>query len=92
MQFLHVNRNLVIGLLLIVAALMLLYLSLQCFNVADEQSYLAELAKTPLTDDAMLSNKLHRWGACGLSILAILTGATGYVAISNWHYERKEQR
>ncbi len=89
MQFVSSYRNLLIGILLALITVMLLCAALQSFNVADEQSYLAELARTPLTDSELFSNSLHRWAAFGLTMLAMVTGITSYFTINGFIYDRR---
>lgn len=89
MRFVSAYRNLVIGILLAVIACMLFYACVQVFNVADEQTYLAELARTPLTDSELLSNSLHRWASIALSLLSMITGFTSYLMITGFIEDRR---
>lgn len=89
MRFVSAYRNLIIGILLAVIACMLFYACVEVFTVADEQTYLAELARTPLTDSELLSNSLHRWASVILSVLSMATGFTSYLMISEFIEDRK---
>ena len=89
MQFVSNNRNLLIGILLALIACVCFFAGLHEFNIADEQSYLAEMARTSLTDSELASNSFHRWISVGLNILFLFAGVGSYMFIDNYIDNRR---